>query len=130
MTAAGEANLAWIGKRQRDRRRGGIDAQPGLLANAHAWLTVLTDRSWWALPAEDRYAYRSGVELGQWTTRQVRKSGLCATCWERENTTDVRPCEGGDCRAFTALLEALTTDHPREDSAGRQAPPSDGDQMT
>lgn len=129
MTAGGEGILATTATHQRDRRRGGIDTQPGLLTNARAWLTVLTDRSWWALPAEDRFAYRSGVTLGQWTTRQVRKSGLCATCWERENTTDVRPCEGGNCRAFTCLLEALTTDHPRDIDAG-QTPPTDGDQMT
>ncbi|BCK73970.1 hypothetical protein Srufu_079230 (plasmid) [Streptomyces libani subsp. rufus] len=128
MTAAGGAYLARTGKPRRDRRRGGSDTQPGLLANTRTWLTVLTDRTWWSLPAEDRFAYRSGVALGQWTNRQVRRSGLCVACWERESSTDVRPCEGGNCRAFAELLTALT-DHPRIPGAG-QTPPTEGDQMT
>lgn len=130
MSAAGEDVLAWTGTHRRDRRRGGIDSQPGLPTTARAWLTVLTDRSWWSLDVEDRSAYRSGVALAQWTRRQVRRSGLCSTCWERESGTDICPCEGGDCRTFTTLLQELTTDHPRGNNAGRQTPPTDGDRLT
>ncbi|MFH9425998.1 hypothetical protein [Streptomyces sp. NPDC017529] len=112
MTAPGEAFLARTARFPRDRRRRGVDAQPGPLHAARAWAAVLLDRSWWRLSAEDRYAYRSGVSLALWTKRQVRRSGLCQICWLQESYDGINGCEAGDCRAFNRLLWQLTSQVP------------------
>ena len=57
---------------------------------------------------DDRAARRSGVELAFWTNRQVRRSGLCTSCWMSESAPDILYCEGEDCRNFARLLEILT----------------------
>ncbi|WP_413099057.1 hypothetical protein [Streptomyces sp. Inha503] len=62
---------------------------------ALAWGRVLTMPSWWASPGEDRGPFRSGVEPAYRTRRQVRRSGLCRTCWFNES--DPRFCDGGRC---------------------------------
>lgn len=59
------------------------------LPRAHAWATVLASPAWWRLPDDDRRAHRSGVELTFWTNRQVRRSGLCVSCWMRESGPDI-----------------------------------------
>jgi hypothetical protein len=104
---AGEVDLAQRISHQRDRRRGKTRERAGLYDNARAWATVLLSPSWWRLDRRDGYPHWSGVALALWSNRQVRLSGLCATCWMQENCDDVRPCEGGDCRTFTRLLEQL-----------------------
>ncbi|MFJ5645804.1 hypothetical protein [Streptomyces sp. NPDC093223] len=78
-----------------------------LVPRARAWATVLISPAWWRLPSEDRYAHRSGVELAFWTNRQVRRSGLCTSCWMRECERDILFCEGGSCHTFTRLLGLL-----------------------
>ncbi|QCX82622.1 hypothetical protein C9F11_45310 (plasmid) [Streptomyces sp. YIM 121038] len=75
-----------------------------LIAKAHAWAVVLSSPRWWRLPMADRGPHRSGVELGLWTSRQVRGSGLCTSCWFRESAPDIGFCDGGDCRNFTGSL--------------------------
>lgn len=79
-----------------------------LVPKARAWATVLASPRWWSLPREDRGPHRSGVELGLWTSRHVRKSGLCTSCWFGESEPDIRFCDGGDCRNFARLLNLLT----------------------
>ncbi len=37
--------------------------------------------------------------------RQVRRSGLCTSCWMRESEPDILCCDGGKCRNFTRLLQ-------------------------
>ncbi|PNE43524.1 hypothetical protein AOB60_01085 [Streptomyces noursei] len=65
-----------------------------------AWARVLTLPSWWGRSGDDRSSFRSGVELAYWTNRQVRRSGLCTSCWMRESAPDPRLCEGARCRNF------------------------------
>ncbi|MEU9405516.1 hypothetical protein AB0E08_08450 [Streptomyces sp. NPDC048281] len=72
---------------------------------ARAWATVLASPAWWRLPENDRDAHRSGVELAFWTNRQVRRSGLCLSCWMHESEPDILVCDGGRCRNFTQLLQ-------------------------
>lgn len=91
-----------------ERRANGADKQPSVLDHLRAWVSVLLDHSYWSTDRDCRSTYRSGVLLGQWTAKQVRLSGLCVTCWMQESHNGVRGCEGGDCRAFTGLLEQLT----------------------
>ncbi|MDX2698241.1 hypothetical protein Sipo8835_45060 [Streptomyces ipomoeae] len=74
---------------------------------ARAWATVLASPAWWRLPEDDRDAHRSGVELAFWTNRQVRRSGLCLSCWMHESEPDILVCDGGRCRNFTQLLQLL-----------------------
>ncbi|MFJ8158363.1 hypothetical protein [Streptomyces sp. NPDC094468] len=78
-----------------------------LVPRVRAWATVLISPAWWRLPSDDRYAHRSGVELALWTDRQIRRSGLCPSCWFRESERDVLFCEGGSCHTFTRLLGLL-----------------------
>ncbi|MEW1677980.1 hypothetical protein AB0O47_32805 [Streptomyces noursei] len=69
-----------------------------LLPKARAWSLALTSPSWWALPPIDRTSYRLGYESAFWMRRQVRRSGLCSSCWMRESAPDPQVCEGGQCR--------------------------------
>ena len=108
MTALGGDASAAQYAHEADHRRNGTDGQPGLLDQTRAWVTVLFERAYWSMDRECRPAYRSGVLLAQWTAKQVRLSGLCATCWMQESDNGVHGCEGGNCRTFTRLLEKLT----------------------
>ncbi|MFF4136607.1 Tn3 family transposase [Streptomyces mirabilis] len=58
--------------------------------------------AWWQLPGEDRDTHRSGVKLAYWTNRQVRRSGLCLSCWMHESEPDILVCDGGSCRNFSS----------------------------
>ncbi|MDT0541567.1 MULTISPECIES: hypothetical protein [Streptomyces] len=77
------------------------------LPRARVWATVVTSPDWWCVPAEDRAAHRSGVELAHWTNRQVRRSGLCFSCWLRESEPDAARCDGGACRNAPRPLQAV-----------------------
>lgn len=72
-----------------------------------AWTTLLITPRWWSLSWDDLRSYRSGAEFGFWTSRQVRRSGLCLSCWMCESEPDIRVCDGGDCRNFGRLLASL-----------------------
>ncbi|MFD4577510.1 hypothetical protein ACFWNK_34735 [Streptomyces sp. NPDC058417] len=87
-----------------ERRRRRTDAW---LSRARAWGMVLVSPAWWRLTGEDRRSTRLGVELACWTERQVRRSGLCPSCWMRESEPDILLCDGGSCATFTRLLDTL-----------------------
>ncbi|WP_327342772.1 hypothetical protein [Streptomyces europaeiscabiei] len=98
-------NLRLYGTASGPRRRLAWRGPDIWLPCARAWATVLISPAWWRLPDDDREAHRSGVELAFWTNRQVRRSGLCTSCWMRESEPDILFCDGGRCRNFTQLLQ-------------------------
>ncbi|MEU5108167.1 hypothetical protein AB0H07_38920 [Streptomyces sp. NPDC021354] len=48
----------------------------------------------------DTDGFVSGVELAYWINLQVRRSGLCTSCWVSESTPDPRLCEDAGGRNF------------------------------
>ncbi|GGZ32025.1 hypothetical protein [Streptomyces poonensis] len=65
---------------------------------ARARARVLASPAWSRLPGEDRYAHRSGVEPAYRTNQQVRRSGLCLSCWMRGSEPDILVRDGGGLR--------------------------------